>query len=91
MVTASQPAGTLKLYIDGILVDTDSAINVNLRFNGGDGIGSAHLTVGSRSGTTNPYEGLLDELAIYGSALDADTVLDHFNASTSSWHTTNNR
>lgn len=84
VVTASQPAGTLKLYIDGILVDTDSAINVNLRFNGGDGIGSAHLTVGSRSGTTNPYEGLLDELAIYGSALDADTVLDHFNASTSS-------
>jgi hypothetical protein len=84
VVTASESAGVLKLYIDGALVDTDSSMNVNLRFNGGDGIGTAHLTVGSRSGSTDSYQGLLDELAIYDSVLGDETILGHFNASTSS-------
>jgi hypothetical protein len=82
VVTASESAGVLKLYVDGGLVDTDSSMNVNLRFNGGDGIGTADLAVGQRSASsaTDPYEGLLDELAIYGTALDAATIRTHYQA-----------
>ena len=48
-------------------------------FNGADGFGTAHLTVGAaRPNHTDagyrPYDGLLDEVAIYDHALSAGEV-----------------
>ncbi len=73
---------TLQLFIDGVLVDSDDTVVGNVTFNGADGIGTAHLTVGAaRPNHTDagyrPYDGLLDELAIYDSVLDGTTISQH--------------
>ena len=85
VVTGSTAAGAITLYIDGIPAGTpDTALVNDATFNGADGIGTASLTIGaarpdSLSGGYRPYDGLLDELAIYDSVLDATTILAHYN------------
>ncbi len=84
VVTAS--ASRLDLYIDGLLADSDTAIVNGLTFNGADGFGaSPNLTIGaarpnSGDGGYRPYDGLLDEVAIYGSVLDQTAITGHYNA-----------
>jgi len=82
VVTASTAAGALTLYIDGVLAGSDTALANGVTFNGADGIGTANLTIGaarpnSGDGGYRPYDGLLDELAIYDSVLTPAQISAH--------------
>ena len=75
-VTASNTTGLLKVYIDGTEVASGSNANNIWTFNGADGFGAApHFTLGAkRSSGGSVYDGLLDELAIYGSVLSQSDI-----------------
>jgi hypothetical protein len=88
VVTGSTTAGALALYIDGVSVASDTSLSNGVTFNGADGFGTANLTLGAArpnaaDGGYRPYDGLLDEVAIYDSVLDAATITSHFNAGSS--------
>jgi len=74
-MTGSSIAGTLMLYLDGALVDSNTSLTNGITFNGTGGFGAApNLTIGAaRPDSANAgyrsYDGLLDELAIYDSVL----------------------
>ncbi|MCH7224799.1 LamG-like jellyroll fold domain-containing protein [Haloferula sp. A504] len=78
---------TLTLYINGVQVAQNSTIAGNVTFNGDGGIGTPNLTVGAAGpdayGGRRPYDGLLDEVAIYDSVLDATTILNHYTVGSS--------
>ena len=82
VATGSTTNGELKLYVDGILVDTDSSLTNGITFNGAGGFGTPTLAVGASRTTVDagqrPYDGLLDEVAIYGTVLNAATVEAHY-------------
>ncbi len=84
IVTGSTVAGALTLYIDGVLAGTPDASLVNgITFNGADGIGTANLTIGAARPNSvdagyRPYDGLLDEVAIYDKVLGEGTIADHY-------------
>jgi hypothetical protein len=85
-MTGSTLAGTITLYIDGASAASDIALVNDATFNGTGGFGaSPNLTIGAArpdSGDAGyrPYDGLLDEVAIYGTVLNADTVAAHYDA-----------
>jgi len=85
-MTGSNSAGTITLYIDGAFAASDTSLVNDATFNGADGFGTApNLTIGAArpdSGDAGyrPYDGLLDEVAIYGTALNAATVEAHYRA-----------
>ncbi|MCH7224798.1 Ig-like domain-containing protein [Haloferula sp. A504] len=90
VITGSETAGALQLYVNGVLADSNTDLANGATFNGADGFlgATAHLTIGaarpdSTDGGYRPYDGLLDEVAIYGSVLDAATILAHYNAGNS--------
>jgi hypothetical protein len=73
VLTGSTTAGEMAVYIDGVT------------FNGADGIGTANLTIGAARPDSadpgyRPYDGLLDELAIYDSVLTPAQISAHANA-----------
>lgn len=84
VVTGSATAGALTLYVDGVALVVNDALTNGVTFNGADGIGSAaNLTIGaarpnSADAGYRPYDGLLDEVAIYDTVLDAGTIASHF-------------
>jgi hypothetical protein len=85
-MTGSESAGEFRLYIDGSQVDINNSLANGATFNGAGGFGAApNLTIGAArpdSGDAGyrPYDGLLDEVAIYGTVLNADTVAAHYDA-----------
>lgn len=84
VLTGSTTAGELTVYIDGVLAGSDTDLVNGATFNGADGIGTANLTIGaarpnSADAGYRPYDGLLDEVAVYDSVLDAATILAHYN------------
>ena len=85
-MTGSESAGEFKLYIDGSQVDIKNGLANGATFNGAGGFGAApNLTIGAArpdSGNAGyrSYDGLLDEVAIYGTVLNADTVAAHYTA-----------
>lgn len=85
VVTGSTSAGELRLFVDGVLVASDTSLINGVTFNGADGIGTANLTIGAaRPHSGDPayraYDGLLDEVAIYGTVLDGATIANHHRA-----------
>lgn len=80
VATGSTVAGELNLYVNGVLVGTDSSLANGITLNGADGVngGSAHITVGANSPDFRVFDGLIDEFALYGTALDANTVATHY-------------
>ena len=92
VVTGSTIGGALKLYVDGVLVNSDTDIVNGVTFNGADGIGTANLTIGAARPLPEdlgyrPYDGLLDEVAIYNTVLDATTIEEHFQVGSNSGQT----
>ncbi len=85
VMTGSESAGELKLFVNGLLVDTNSVLTNGATFNGTGGFGAApHLTVGAAGpdgySGRRPYDGLLDEVAIYDSVLAPATIDAHYQA-----------
>ena len=69
---------SLRLYIDGILVDEDNNIDVNDIYNETD------IFIGRRGGPVNDnlnlnYKGLIDELRIYNRALSETEIQELYN------------
>ena len=78
VATGSDSAGEIKLYVDGVLVDTDDSLVNDATMNGHQfAVGAARFT--SDAGT-RPFDGLIDEFALYGTVLDASTVEAHYDA-----------
>jgi hypothetical protein len=85
VLTGSTSAGEMAVYIDGVLAGSDTALVNGVTFNGADGIGTANLTIGAARPDSadpgyRPYDGLLDELAIYDSVLTPVQISAHANA-----------
>ena len=84
VLTGSTTAGEMAVYIDGVLAGSDIALVNGVTFNGADGIGTANLTIGAARPNSSdpgyrPYDGLLDELAIYDSVLTPVQISAHAN------------
>jgi hypothetical protein len=82
VVTGSTGAGALTLYIDGVLAASDTSLVNGITFNGADGFGTANLTIGAARPNAGdagyrPYDGLLDEVAIYDSVLTPAEINAH--------------
>jgi len=69
-------AGVIKLYVNGVSLGTPNRTpNANLRS------GTAQsIAVGAVSASVEPFNGTVDEVAIYNVALTPAQVLDHYNA-----------
>jgi len=80
VATGSTTDGELKLYVDGVLVDTDSSPVNGLTLNGIGGIGSPSLFVGKDGYANRTFKGLIDEFALYGTVLDATAIDAHYQA-----------
>ncbi|MFF2371800.1 LamG-like jellyroll fold domain-containing protein [Agromyces sp. NPDC058110] len=72
-VVATQSSAGMKLYVDGVLAGT----NPQTQAQGYDGYWKAGGDV--TWGSSSPwFNGVIDEFAVYGSALDAQTVQSHY-------------
>ncbi len=71
VATGSDAAGALKLYVDGVLVDTDSSLTLDATMNG------YAFSVGSDGAYNRTFDGLIDEFALYDTVLDAPTIEAH--------------
>ena len=71
-VVATQSDAGMELYVDGVLIGTDPQTNAQSY--------SGHWKVGGDRtwGSASPYfDGLIDEVAIYGKVLPAERVAEH--------------
>ncbi|MHA2426444.1 MAG: LamG-like jellyroll fold domain-containing protein [Candidatus Hermodarchaeia archaeon] len=69
-------AGSLKLYVDGIVKSTTTVYS-NLT---SSILISKSLQVGAYDGATDPFDGLIDEVAFFNIELSASIVLDIFSS-----------
>jgi ketosteroid isomerase-like protein len=68
-------ANQLRVYVDGILESTVSAV-----YTAGFTSATEGISIGWRSSAgTNYFNGTIDEVAIYNTALDAATISKHYN------------
>ncbi|MCP3976661.1 MAG: hypothetical protein GY720_19415 [bacterium] len=78
-----QPTDTLSLYVNGGLAASDIGVG-DLHNHGLSAIGAqrdwARFHTGAQNGDLNYFEGTIDEVAVYGTALDATTVAVHYAA-----------
>jgi hypothetical protein len=74
-VVAAFDGSTMRLYVNGALAG-EAAAAQELADN------PFGMRLGARSDGESPFFGTLDEVAVYEGALDADTVLAHFEAGT---------
>jgi Concanavalin A-like lectin/glucanases superfamily len=63
------------LFVDGV---EKGSLTYAFDFGGEPG----NIELGAEGGTTNPFEGQLDEVAVYNAALDAATIKKHFELAT---------
>lgn len=69
-LTASTSGSNMSVYLDGVLIASDTTPNVNFNFGPSDG-----LFVGAkRSNGSSLYGGLIDELAIYDTVLSQSDI-----------------
>lgn len=75
-VVGTFASGVLKIYVNGALAGTNSAAGFTTVTTNTSTFDIGH------SGTTNYLSGTLDEIAVYGTALTATQVTDHYNKGT---------
>lgn len=78
VATMQNVAGTVtvKVYLDGALADTDTVALASI---GGNAAG--HLQVGAAAGDVSfTANGIIDEVAVYSTALSAQRILAHYQA-----------
>jgi len=74
-ITATYDGSMMRLYINGGEVASAS-------YSGGILYSTADLIIGGQTNGSNYFDGLIDEIKIYDSALTAQEVLDLFNSTT---------
>ena len=72
-----------KLYVNGALVDESNLPSASGSYNPNISSNSVIFSVGALFDGLSPYNGLVDEVAFYPTALAAPQVLNHFNAASS--------
>ncbi|MGO2313877.1 MAG: PKD domain-containing protein [Brachybacterium tyrofermentans] len=77
-VVASQGADGITLYVDGAVVDANSSVTSAQAYQGYWRIGGDNLNGWPNAPSSNYFNGDLDEVAVYGYALDANQVNTHF-------------
>jgi len=77
-VVATWNGSAALLYVNGILADDTNAAGLNNVYNAST---SATFFVGSTD-SGSPFNGAVDEVAFYPSALSAGSIASHFNAAT---------
>ena len=77
-----QATGLAKLYLDGVEVDSQPGIGPLFSHSSNVGIGRmdehTYFHDGTQLGDGNYFDGTLDDIALYNSALMPLTILDHF-------------
>ncbi len=68
--------GTADLYVDGT---KRASVAIGSSWKGGDKLLFGHAA-GGASGLTNPWQGRIDEAAVYNQALSATTIQQHYNS-----------
>jgi hypothetical protein len=76
-VVGTKNGSTLALYVDGSAASTDSSANATTTDNG------TYLIIGGNWDSGNFFNGSLDEVAVYGTALSSTRVAAHYTAGTS--------
>jgi hypothetical protein len=69
-----RPGGSIKLYIDGVLRDTETGVNNTLAAADGNFI------IGAWQDTTNNFDGLIDEVKIFDYAMSDKDVSREYSA-----------
>ena len=76
VATGSTIGGRLDLYVDGVLVNSDTSLFNGITLNAfAMAVGAAKTTI---DGAYRPFDGLIDEFAIYGTALTQTQITEHF-------------
>jgi hypothetical protein len=68
--------GSADLYVDGT---KRASVAIGSSWEGGDKLLFGHAA-GAASGLTNPWQGRIDEAAVYNQALSATTIQQHYNS-----------
>jgi hypothetical protein len=76
-VVATLGSGGMALYVDGVLVGTNPN-TVAQSYNGFWRVGGDNLNAWPNRPTSSYFNGTVDEAAVYGGALTARQVADHF-------------
>lgn len=79
-VVAVWTGAAARLYVNGVLVDTSNADGRSGNYNAST---SAIFSVGSYENGGSPFNGLVDEIAYYPTALAAPAILAHFQTASS--------
>jgi hypothetical protein len=75
-VVATWNGSAAQLYDNGVLVASTNGSTANGVYNPNTTI---PLTVGTLEDQTSPFDGAVDEVAFYGTALSSAAILNHFN------------
>ncbi|MCX4697559.1 LamG domain-containing protein [Streptomyces sp. NBC_01373] len=77
-VVATQGSGGLRLYVDGTLRASNALVTTSENRSGFWRVGGDNLDSWPSRPTSRYYTGLIDEVAVYGSALTASQVTSHY-------------
>ncbi|GAA1487152.1 PKD domain-containing protein [Brachybacterium fresconis] len=77
-VVASQSADGMELFLDGSLVAGDPSVTTAQNYTGYWRIGGDNLNGWPNSPSSNYFDGAIDEVAVYGHALDSSQVATHY-------------
>lgn len=77
-VVASQGAGGMKLYVDGVLVASDPNTTTAQAYDGFWRVGGDNLGGWPNQPSSSSFSGRIDEVAVYPTSLSADQVAAHY-------------
>ncbi len=82
-VETDQLNGSLKLYLNGELVDTDVGVGQIYNHSGAIEIGFGNLRIhDNRNGNMEYFDGIMDDLSLYNTSLTGNQVLEHYRTAT---------
>ncbi len=76
--SGSGPGAMALLYVNGVLADNTNAGGLNGVYNPNTSVISPSLSIGANADGGSPYNGAVDEVAFYGSALTALQISEHY-------------
>ena len=78
-IVATWDGDSAKIYVNGVLDEAAQVSGITDYVNATESLSDGGLRVGSRSDNAFSWSGSADELALYPTALDAETILAHYN------------